>query len=104
MAKQKTVDLETIIARSNEVVSTEIDGEVVMMSIEQGNYSGLDGIGSEIWRLLENPLRVSDICDQMMARYDVDRATCEKDVLAFLNDLASDDTVRIEEAQDDTAT
>ena len=95
MAKQTMVELNSRIVRSREVVSTEVDGEVVMMSVEQGNYSGLDGIGTEIWRLLESPLRVSEICDQMMARYRVEKDVCEKDVLAFLNDLASDDTIRV---------
>jgi hypothetical protein len=104
MAKQTIVELNSRIARSREVVSTEVDGEVVMMSVEQGNYSGLDGIGSEIWHLLESPLRVSDICDQMMARYHVEKDVCEKDVLTFLNDLASDDTIRVLSKKEDMAT
>ena len=95
MAEHKMVDLNSRVARSEEVLATEVDGEVVMMSIEQGNYSGLDGIGSEIWQLIERPLRVSEICQKMMERYDVDRDVCEKDVLVFLNDLASDDTIQI---------
>ena len=104
MAKQTIVELNSRIARSREVVSTEVDGEVVMMSVEQGNYSGLDGIGSEIWHLLESPLRVSDICDQMMARYHVEKDVCEKDVLTFLNDLASDDTIRVLSKKEGMAT
>ncbi len=104
MAKQTIVELNSRIARSQEVVSSEVDGEVVMMSIEQGNYSGLDGIGSEIWRLLESPLPVSEICDQMMARYHVEKDVCEKDVLAFLNDLVSDDTIRVLDKKEDMAT
>jgi hypothetical protein len=95
MAKHKTLDLNSRVARSKEVLASEVDGEVVMMSIEQGNYSGLDGIGSEIWKLLEKPMPVSEICETMMARYEVERDVCEKDVLAFLSDLASDDTIRI---------
>ncbi|HCY84773.1 MAG TPA: lasso peptide biosynthesis PqqD family chaperone [Desulfobacteraceae bacterium] len=95
MEKQKLVDLETTVVCSTEVVSTKVEGEVVMMSIEQGTYSGLDAIGSEIWRLLEKPISVSEICKAMTARYDVEKEQCEKDVLAFLNDLASDDTIQI---------
>jgi len=97
MTMGNRVDLNTRVARSEEVLTSEVDGEVVMMSIEEGTYSGLDGIGSEIWRLLGSPLKVSDICDAMMARYDVERDVCEKDVLAFLNDLASDNTIRVVE-------
>lgn len=95
MSKDTKVDLNSRIARSEEIVTSEVDGEVIMMSIEHGKYSGLDGIGSAIWLLLENPLRVSEICDRMMACYDVEKNVCEKDVIAFLNDLASDDTIRI---------
>ena len=86
MPNTNSVNLNSRVARSEEVLTSEVDGEVVMMSIEHGTYSGLDAIGSEIWGLLENPRRVSEICDRMMERYDVERGQCEKDVLAFLND------------------
>ena len=83
------------IARSEDVLTSEVDGDVVMMSIEQGTYSGLDKIGSEIWRLLEKPMRIADICSAMTVRFDVTKADCEKDVLAFLNDLASDNSIHV---------
>jgi hypothetical protein len=95
MGEKEIVDLDTTIARSEEILTSDLDDELVMMSIEQGTYSGLDAIGTEIWRLLESPRKVSEICDEMMARYDVERDVCEKDVLAFLNDLASDNTIQV---------
>jgi hypothetical protein len=93
MKKEKAVDIHTVVARSEDVLVSEVDGKVVMMSIEKGTYSGLDAIGSEIWR----PMSVSEICDILMGSYAVKRGCCEKDVIAFLNDLASDDTIRIVE-------
>ena len=77
-----------------------LDDEVVMMSVEHGTYSGLNAIGSEIWGLLEDPVRVSEICDTLLGRYEVDKACCQQDVLDFLNDLASDGTIRIVEEAD----
>ena len=38
----------TMISRSPAVLTAEADGEIVMMSIEQGRYFGLDDIGSDI--------------------------------------------------------
>jgi len=78
MTMKNRVDLNTRVARSEEVLTSEVDGEVVMMSIEQGIYSGLDGIGSEIWGLLDSPLTVLEICDELMARYNVERDVCGK--------------------------
>ncbi|WP_035241282.1 lasso peptide biosynthesis PqqD family chaperone [Desulfobacter vibrioformis] len=101
MSKQQSgIELGTWVIRSEEVLDSEVDGEIVMMSIAQGTYSGLDNIGSEIWRLIETPRRVSEICDAMMERYDVERETCERDVLLFLNDLASDETIQVVEKND----
>lgn len=95
MRQAKPVGLETVIARSDEVICSQVDGEVVMMSVEQGKYSGLNIIGSDIWRLLETPMPVSEICKAMMTIYQVDEEQCERDVLTFLNDLATDATIRI---------
>lgn len=95
MAKKAKVDLSSIVVQSKEVVASDIDGEVVMMSIAQGTYSGLDAIGSEIWEMLETPHRISQICEVLMERYDVERERCQEDVLALLNDLASDETINV---------
>ena len=95
MRQKKSVDLETVIARSDEVICSQVDGEVVMMSVERGKYSGLNVIGSDIWRLLKTPMPVSEICKVMMTTYNVEKERCEKDVLMFLNDLAMDATIRI---------
>jgi hypothetical protein len=40
----------TIVSRGPSVLTAEVDGEIVMMSIKQGRYFGLDDIGSDIWK------------------------------------------------------
>ena len=52
------IDIETIVSRANEHIASELDGEVVMMSIEQGEYYGLGQVGSELWQLIEQPIVV----------------------------------------------
>jgi hypothetical protein len=37
-----------IVSRGSSVSTAQVDGEIVMMSIEQGHYFGLDKIGSDI--------------------------------------------------------
>jgi len=88
--KKQILTKDSIIKQTGDVVASEIDGETVMMSIENGEYYGLDGIGSHIWELIKKPIKVSDLIDSMMEKYEVDFDTCEKDVLAFLNDLDRD--------------
>jgi hypothetical protein len=95
MTSKRKMELATLVVRAEDVLATDIDGEVVMMSIRHGTYSGLDAVGSEIWDLMDRPRTVSEICDVMMERYDVERGQCEADVLAYLEDLASDDSIQV---------
>jgi hypothetical protein len=92
---KEQVDLTSMVVQAGDVLVSKIDDEVVMMSIANGTYSGLDVIGSEIWNLLASPKRVSEICDLLLERYEVDRDRCEADVLSFLNDLVSDNVIKV---------
>ena len=84
---KKEISKESVIKQIDDIVASEIDGETVMMSIENGSYYGLDPIGSYVWELLETPIKVADLIDTLLEKYDVDEKTCEKDVLHFLNEI-----------------
>src|SRR5947208_12139019 len=84
----------TIIARSPSVLTAEVDGEIVMMSIEQGRYFGLDDIGSDIWRRIEPPCSFAELIDRLVADYDADRATIAADVQTLLGRMVEQDVVR----------
>src|SRR5216684_1383531 len=85
----------TVISRSPSVLTAEVDGEIVMMSIEQGRYFGLDDIGSDIWNRIEPPCSFTALIDRLVAEYDADRATIAADVQALLGRMAAQDVVRL---------
>ena len=89
--------MSSVVHQSEEQVSAEVDGEVVMMSVEQGNYYGLDEVGSRIWELVETPSTVTAVCDALVAEFDVDRATCEGDVIRFIQEMADQGLVTVDE-------
>jgi hypothetical protein len=95
MTEKRIVNLSSTVVRSDTVIASEIDGEVVMMNVEHGSYSWLDAIGSEIWDMLKSSRRVSEICEILMEHYDVEKKSCEEDVLAFLNALASKNIIAV---------
>jgi len=94
--KKKEITTGTTISQIEEIVASDIDGETVMMSIQNGEYYGLDDIGSRIWELIEKPVKVSDLIDTLLEKFDVDRETCERDVLKFLNELNEDKILEVE--------
>lgn len=85
--KNSNITVECIISQIEDIVASDIEDEKVMMSIEKGQYFGLEPVGSRIWEMLETPVKVSAIIDALVGQYDVDRQTCERDVLAFLDEL-----------------
>jgi hypothetical protein len=85
----------TIVSRSSSVLTAEVDGEIVMMSIEQGHYFGLDHIGSDIWKRIEPPCSFAALIDGLAADYEADRATIMTDVRNLLGHMAERDVVRL---------
>ncbi len=92
-----TVGLDSVVVQEDEPVAAEVDGEVVMLSERAGAYFGLDGVGSDIWRLLAQPRRVSDLCQSLSQRYDADAETLIRDVTSFLEELLARKLVRLVE-------
>ena len=89
------VTLETTIQRSQELLASNIGDEVVMMSIENSAYYGLDPVGSKIWEMISEPMRVSDLCEQLMERFDVSAEQCQADVLKFLNEMYDEGMLQV---------
>lgn len=81
------ITIENRVQRNPEMVSGNMDGEVVMLSIQRGEYFGLDKIGSRIWELLETPLKIEEIKTTLLEEYEVDEETCLRDLIEFLEDL-----------------
>lgn len=85
----------SIINRAEGLVSTTIDDEIVILSIESGMYYGIDCIGSRIWDLIKTPTPLSVIIETLMEEFDVSRPTCEKDVFAFLTELQQEKVITV---------
>ena len=81
------ITLESKVQRNPEMVSGNMDGEIVMLSLQRGEYFGLDKVGSRIWELIEHSTAVGNIKHTLLEEYEVDESTCEKDLIEFLEDL-----------------
>jgi hypothetical protein len=75
------------------------DTETVMLDIERGTYFGLQGVGKAIWESLETPTTVDELCRGLMDRFEVDVATCQRDVTSFLEALRAHDLIEVHGAR-----
>lgn len=79
--------------RSQSALWTELDGQFMLMNIEDGSYYEMAGIGSVIWQMLERPRSEAEIVDAVVATYRVERERCVADVRAFLEKLVTSHVV-----------
>jgi len=96
--KKHTLFPHSMVRQSRDIIASDIDDEKVMMSLSKGHYYGLDSIGRSVWDILEKPTSVSGLVDALRREYDVDPETCEKDVLAFLENLHADGIIEVGES------
>lgn len=88
------ITLSTRLSRIPELIATEMDGDLVMMSIEKGQYYGIGGIGSRVWTLLETPMSIAELARVIQQEYEIDAATCQADLLTFAQKLLEHGLVR----------
>lgn len=81
--------------RSPDLISTDMDGDTVMMSVERGEYFGLAGVGARVWDLLAQPIPPPELVQQICAEYALDASTCEADLKRFMGELMAQGLVTV---------
>jgi hypothetical protein len=90
--------LESVVMQNPDQLATQFSGDTVLMSLQTGRYYGMRAAAGRIWDLLRGPRTVASVCEALLEEYSVDRDRCEREVLAFLGDLATEDLlVRLDE-------
>lgn len=95
MADADELTVKSVVRRCGSPLIAEVDGETVLMSIDNGQYYGLDAIGGDVWRRLTEPVGVDALCRALAETYDGDPAQIECDVLALLTRLREECLIEI---------
>jgi hypothetical protein len=95
MSHERAITAESIVSWSDAPVATEVDREVVLMNIGRGRCYGLGETGSSVWRRLGSPIRVDDLCRELMLEYAADPDALMKDVIALLEQLQEEGLVKV---------
>ena len=83
-----TLTLDDTVVVSDNQVSADLPGEVVILAMKEGVYFGADAAGKRVWELLQTPRRLGDVVAMLTTEYAVSTEQCAVDVLAFVGELA----------------
>jgi hypothetical protein len=86
-----------IARRTGNWLSATVGEELVMMSVEDGKYLGLNEMGRRIWDLIAEPRNVAEICRTLEQAFEVTPETCRAEVEAFLQEMTQNGAVALDE-------
>ena len=69
------------------VMARQVGDETVILNLATGTYFGLDPVGTRMWQLIGEGRTMGEICESLLAEFEVTRETLERDVAALLDDL-----------------
>jgi hypothetical protein len=85
MSANQEFSEETIIQRNEtKFLASALGEEIVMMNTDNGDYIGVNGVGSDIWNLLNEPIRIDDLIKKITEVYDVTPEQGKTEIDAFL--------------------
>ena len=79
--------LDATLAISPDVVSQELEGELVLLSLDRAEYFGLNVTGTCVWTGIATGLPLSAIADTVSKQFDVDVERAGSDVLSLAQSL-----------------
>ncbi|WP_103027892.1 PqqD family protein [Salinibacter altiplanensis] len=91
-----TLTESSIVVAAEHQTSTEVDGESIILDLEEGVYYGLNPVGARIWSEIQEPTAVEEVTAAITAEYDIDSEQCHRDVISLLQDLEENDLIKIE--------
>lgn len=95
------MNLRQKIGTNPEVVFQEIEGESVLLHLNDARYFGLDDVGTRIWQLIEERGDLEAVFEQMGREYDVESHRLEADLEKLVGELASKGLVVLQSSEPD---
>jgi hypothetical protein len=94
------ISLNSTVVVAEGQVSSDLGGEVAILSLKNGVYYGLDAVGARIWELIQGPRTVNEIRDVLLEEYDVEPERCERDLFVLLDQLATENLIEVKDETD----
>ncbi|KIL49376.1 lasso peptide biosynthesis PqqD family chaperone [Jeotgalibacillus soli] len=94
---KNNLSTDSVVSQMEGNIVSDMDGEKVMLSIQNGKYYNLGELGGEIWELIKEPISIQELVTVLQSQYDVTPAECEEQVISFLNQLIDQGLIQVED-------
>ena len=74
---------------SDDVLTAHLEGEAVLLHMDTKNYFRLNATAAVLWKGMERGLDREALLDDLLAHFDVDRATATAELDRLLGELSA---------------
>jgi Coenzyme PQQ synthesis protein D (PqqD) len=88
-------DTTRITARPDQI-SSDLEGETILLHMTSGLYYGLNDVGVKIWTLIQTPQTLAELRQTLLSEYEVTPEDCDRELKELLTNLSEADLISVE--------
>lgn len=89
------ISSDTVPVPAKDVLSTDVSGMAVLMSMDSGKFIELNETGRAVWNLTDGDSSVGSIVDALSQQYEVAPETCLQEVVDLYRQLQEQGLVEV---------
>lgn len=86
-----------LLSLSSSQVACELEGEVIILNLPDGQYYGLNEVGARIWALLQEPQTLNQLRDVLLDEFDIEPELCSMELKGIVRELADSGLVNVKQ-------
>lgn len=87
--------MDTKLTVPEDILVQDIQGESVLLNLDNSYYYGLDKMGTQMWRTLSGSESIQKAYDDLLARYDVKAGALRRDLFGLIQKLMDNGLLKV---------
>ncbi|MGE3949101.1 MAG: PqqD family protein [Blastocatellales bacterium] len=89
------IDFNSRVVQSPDTLINIIEGESVLLNLDNESYYGLDAVGTRMWELLTTSETIQAAYDRMIEEYEVEEEMLKSDLYSMVEELIENGLVEL---------
>jgi hypothetical protein len=95
MSLSDTISGSAVVVAVPDQISSDLNGEVVILNFQSGVYFGLNPVGARIWQIIQQPRTLDEIQAILLEEYEVEAEVCWQELQVLLQQLIHQGLVEV---------
>lgn len=91
----KKLSLVSIIKTNKDVISSDMNGDIALLKIDDRSYYHMNKVGARIWNVIQEPKAIKDLIEIVENEYDIEKEQCKDDIINLLQELLNNELIII---------